>query len=389
MTFRTRLAVLLISTPLVAFAIIGGLLGKAMAREESYRHLRVFEDVVNLILNNYVEEVDVDKVMEGAMRGLADGLDADSSFLVPSEVGLVERNVAPERGEVGLDLARQYYLRVVAARDGSASHRAGLRSGDFVRAIDGEPTRHMSVFEGMRRLHGAVGSKLTLLVIRGNTAEPRTITLTREAPATPAPSLRMVTADTALLRIPTFGGDVAAQVRARADEARKNGAANLLIDVRATAEGTIDSGIGVARLFVPSGTLTQRKARGRDAELITARAGDGAITMPVILLSGRGTSGAAEVFAAALVDNKRAELVGERTTGRAGMQKLVKFSDGSGLLLTWSRYLTPSGKPIHGAGLEPVEAVEEPELDFDDPVPAGDPILEKALARFTTAKAAA
>ncbi|MGE3840370.1 MAG: S41 family peptidase [Vicinamibacterales bacterium] len=388
MTFRTRLAVLLISTPLVAFAIIGGLLGKAMAREESYRHLRVFEDVVSLILNNYVEEVDVDKVMEGAMRGLADGLDADSSFLVPSEVGLVERNVAPERGEVGLELARQYYLRVVATRDGSAAARAGLRSGDFVRAIDGQPTRHMSVFEGMRRLHGAVGSKLELIVLRGSTSEPRTITLVREAPAVPAPSVRMVASDIALLRVPTFSGEVVAQVRARADEARKNGAAKLLIDLRGTAEGSLDNGVAVARLFVPSGTLTQKAARGRDPEIIAAKPGDGSIGGPIVLLSGRGTSGAAEIFVAALLENKRAELVGEPTTGRAGLQKLVKFSDGSGLLMTWSRFLTPSGKPIHGAGIEPTEAVEEPVADFDDPAPTSDPILEKGLARFT-AKAAA
>ena len=87
MTFRTRLVVLLVSTPLVTFAIVGGLLGKTVAREESYQHLRVFEDVVSLISNNYVEEADIDKVMEGAMRGLADGLDADSSFLTPAEVG--------------------------------------------------------------------------------------------------------------------------------------------------------------------------------------------------------------------------------------------------------------------------------------------------------------
>jgi carboxyl-terminal processing protease len=159
MTFRTRLVVLLVSTPLVAFAIVGGLLGKTVSREESYKHLRVFEDVVSLIVTNYVEEVDIDKVMEGAMRGLADGLDPESSYLTPTEVGLLERKVDPEPGDVGLELTRQYYLRVVSARDGSPASKAGLRTGDFVRAIDGEPTRHMSLFEGQRRLRGAVGSR--------------------------------------------------------------------------------------------------------------------------------------------------------------------------------------------------------------------------------------
>jgi carboxyl-terminal processing protease len=144
MTFRTRLVVLLVSTPLVAFAVVGGLLGKTVTREESYQHLRIFEDVVSLIVNNYVEEVEVDRVMEGAMRGLADGLDPDTSYLTPAEVSLVERKVEPEPGDVGIELTRQYYLRVIAARDGSPAARAGLHTGDYVRVIDGEPTRHMS-----------------------------------------------------------------------------------------------------------------------------------------------------------------------------------------------------------------------------------------------------
>src|SRR5512134_3627736 len=147
MTVRTRLLVLFVSTPLVAFAVVGGLLGKSLTRDESYQHLRVFEDVVSLMLNNYVEEVDVDRVMGGAMRGLADALDAYTSYLSPAEVTLVERKAPPEPGDVGLELTRQYYLRVVSARDGSPAAKAGLRTGDYIRAIDGRATRDMSAYE--------------------------------------------------------------------------------------------------------------------------------------------------------------------------------------------------------------------------------------------------
>jgi carboxyl-terminal processing protease len=388
MTFRTRLVVLLVSTPLVAFAIVGGLLGKTVTREESYQHLRVFEDVVSLIVNNYVEEVDIDHVMEGAMRGLADGLDPDTSFLQPAEVNLVERKVPPESGDVGLEITRQYYLRVLSARDGSPAQRAGLRTADYIRAIDGEPTRHMSAFEGARRLRGPLGSKVTLTVLRGNATEPHTITLVREAKLPDTAPAKMVAAGVSLVRLTGFDGNAVGALRTAIEAAQREGAERIVLDLRGTAEGPIENGVMAARLFVGSGTLVKRETRGQTAEAVLANSGDGAITLPMLLLVNAGTSGAAEVFAAALADNKRAELIGEHTLGRAGTQKLVKFSDGSGLLLTSSRYLTPAGKPIHGTGLEPAQRVEEPDVEFGEAPPPGDPILEKALERWAAKKAA-
>ena len=143
MTFRTRMSVLLLSTPVLAFVLIGGLMGNASAdtQDDKIRTLRVFDDVVSLVMSNYVEEVKVDKAMEGALRGLADGLDADSAYLTPAQVAEVAAGKEPAEGDVGLELTRQYYLRVIAARDGSPAAQAGLQTGDYVRAIDGRPTR--------------------------------------------------------------------------------------------------------------------------------------------------------------------------------------------------------------------------------------------------------
>src|SRR4026207_2061810 len=116
MTSRTRLIVMSISVPVIAFAIVGGFLGRVMAREDTYQHLKVFDDVVSMITSSYVEQVNVDKVMHGAMRGLAEGLDPDSAYLSPQEVKQAESGAAPPAGDIGLDLTKQYYLRVVAAR---------------------------------------------------------------------------------------------------------------------------------------------------------------------------------------------------------------------------------------------------------------------------------
>ena len=389
MTSRTRLIVLSISAPVIMFAIIGGFLGKAMAREETYQHLKIFDDVVGLITGNYVEPVNVDKVMDGAMRGLADALDADSAFLTQAEVKQIESGAAPPAADVGLALTRQYYLRVVAARDGSAAAKAGLRTGDYVRAIDGKPTREMSVWEGVRALRGAPGTKVSVTIIRGNAADPHVVELTREPEPASVVNGRIAAAGVGYVRIAVVGPNTASQVKSQVADLTKNGAAKLIVDVRRLSSGTVEDGLAIARLFVAKGTLAQREAKGGTKETIAAGAGDGAITQPAVVLIDTGTTGAAEVFASALMGNQRADSIGEHTIGRAASQKLVRLPDGAGLWLSTTRYLTPSGTPLHEKGLEPTVAVDEPETaEFGQPAPATDPILDKAIERLAEKKAA-
>ena len=390
MTLKTRLSVLFISTPVLAFVVVGGLLGKQPGGgDQPYQHLRVFDDVVSLVTSAYVEPVKIDRVMEGAMRGLADGLDPDSAVLSAKQVKALEGGETLPEGEVGLELTRQYYLRVISARDGSPAAKAGLQTGDYVRAIDSTPTRDMSVFEGMRLLHGQPGTKVTLTVIRGNAADPHQIALVREKSATPPVTSKLLGTDTGYVRIASFRQDVSADLKKQVADLTKAGAKALIVDLRRTAEGPVENGIAAARLFVKTGTLVQQSGRDtKTATKVAAKAGDGAIDAPVWLLVTTGTSGAAEVFAAALQGNKRADLVGEHTLGRAGLQKLVKLPENRGIWLTYSRYLTPDGQPIHGKGLEPKVAVDEPDVEFGAPAPTTDPVLDAALAQ-TKMKAAA
>ena len=386
MTFKTRLSVLLICTPLLAFVIIGGLMGRASAlsNDESFQHLRVFEDVVSLVLSNYVEEVKVDKVMEGAMRGLAEGLDPDSAYLAPAQMRDAEADKPLPDGEIGVELTRQFYLRVIAARDNSPAAMAGLATADYIRAIDGKSTRDMSVYEGIRLLRGQPGSKVVLTVLRGNAAEPHEVAVVREKVAMPPVTSKMLDSGAGYIRIPAFTSTTAADVRRLATELQKSGAGSLIIDLRHTAEGSIDTGIETARLFVKSGTLAIKAGREKTGvrETIAAKSGDGTITSPVQLLVTAGTSGAAEVFAGALQGNNRAELIGEHTIGRAALQKLVKLPENRGLWLTYVRYLGPSGDPIHGPGLKPSVAVSEPDVDFGASAPTTDPILDAAVGRL-------
>ena len=379
MTSRTRLWVLLVSTPVIAFTLVGGYLGQAMAaKDDTLQHLRVFEDVVSLVLNNYVEEVDVRQAMRGAMRGLADGLDADSAFLTPDLVKTFETNSSAGAADIGVELVRQYYLRVVSARDGSPAAKAGLRTGDYIRAIDGKATRDMSAYEGLRLLHGAAGSKVMLLVIRGNAADPHEMTVVRERTSTTELTSKMADPATGYVRIQEFTKDSPTRIKQAFDALTKTGASRFIVDLRGAARGDLDDGLGAARLFVKTGTLSVKQAKSAK-ETVAAAAGDGAIASRLVLLTNPGTSGAAEVFAAALIGNKRAEAIGERTLGRTARQKLVKLPDGSGLLLSTLRYQAPDGKDIHEKGLVPEVEVDEPEVEFGSTPPPGDPVLERAL----------
>jgi carboxyl-terminal processing protease len=385
---RLRVLVLALSIPLVLVVVLGGLRGSASEAQGAFPHLRVFEDVISLIMSSYVEEVQVDEVMEGALRGLADGLDGDSAYLTPGDVKLIEANAAPEPADIGLALTRQYYLRVVAVRDGSPAFKAGIRSGDYVRGIDGQPTREMSIVEGSRRLRGAPGSTVMVTVIRGNTADPHEFTLTREAPPTAGiVSARMLAEGPGYIRVSSFTGTAVADLKAAAQRLQSDGAASIIIDVRNTAEGAISAGIDAARAFVASGPLATRGTRGDTRETIDAKPGDAVITAPIVVLVSNGTARAGEVFAAAL-QGAGAELVGEPTQGSAGEQHLVKLPEGRGLWLTWAQYLTRAGEPIHEKGLKPDVAVDEPNFEFDEVPPAGDKMLDAAIERAKARKAA-
>ena len=381
MASRPRLFAILTATPLLILVLVGGLLGAARPAtgQQGFEHLPVFWDVVRLTLGAYVEPPDIDKVMDGAMRGLTDSLDPMSSYLVPEEARAAEAGAVLPGASPGITVSKQFYLRVVGLRDGSPAARAGLRSGDFIREIDGVPTRDMSVHKATRMLAGPSGSNVNLLVIRVNMAEPRPITVTREAPGTTRAEVRRLPGGETYVRVSSFGEGVAGQIRSAITSLGAAASTGVILDLRDTADGTPEAGIEAARLFVGSGTLATLASRNKPVVKTEAATGDGALTMPVVLAVSNGTGQAAEIFAAALVDNKRATLVGLPTAGMAAVQTLVKLPEGHALMLTTSRYTLGDGTSIHTRGLRPEVLVEVPVVPFDEAPPATDATLTRAV----------
>lgn len=374
--------------PLLMFTVVGGWLSNVVAREDAYRHLRIFEDVVTLISENYVEDADLDHVMDGALNGLAGGLDADSTFLPAETVAKLQGGAPEGPAGIGAETIARYYTQIVGVRDGSPAARAGLRPGDYIRAIDDEPTRRLSGIDSAARLRGEPGTTVRLSLLRGSTSEPYDIELLRETPSGPDVSQRMLADAVGYVRVAAFGNGAAGAIARAVDALAGGGAAQLVIDVRNCAGGSFDEGIAAARLFVAGGTLLQRKETGGEQIAIDATAGGNALDIPLLLLTDRGTAGGAELFAAGLTGAGRAEAIGQRTAGRVSLQKLIPLPDGSGLWLSWARYLHASGDALHRTGVEPAVAVELPRVELGEPWPPGDPILDRAL-EYLQAEAAA
>ena len=387
MTSKKRIYTFALLIPIIAFIVIGGFFSQAMTRDDTFRHLAVFNDVVSIVLKNYVEEVDITPAVEGAMRGLSEALDSDSAYL-SQELLQTLFNDPIGKGSVGLNVIRQYYLRVVSALDGSPAARAGLKPGDYVRFIDGKATRHMASVEGMHLLQGAPGTTVKLLVFRGNANESHTVELIREELENAKIQSRIASIGVGYIRIPEFRKDTPVLLQENFQELSKAGAKNFIVDLRGTSRGDFDYGIAAARLFVQSGTLTIQQFRERDNEVISSDMSDGNLAAPVILLINNGTSGAAEIFAAALHHNGRASLIGQQSLGRVAQQKLVALPDGSGLWISYLRYLMPNGDQLHERGLTPDIEIEEPDLEFGE-TPLQDSVLEKAIEQSTEVQLAA
>jgi carboxyl-terminal processing protease len=397
-----RLGILAVSVLIVCWVGIGHVLGRT-ANDKAYKSLVVYSEVLQKIQQDYVDEPNMHLVTAGSLHGLLESLDSESSYLTPREyTEYKEKTGNPGTGESGLNLSkRSGYIVVTSVLPDSPGEKAGLRSGDFLEAVAGFTTREMSVGQAKNLLAGQPGTAVKVGVIRRGRTQPDEIEIVRQKLSPAKLIVQKVDNDTLALRFPSLDAGRADEVRTRLQDAQKQGITRVILDVRDCGRGQASEAMAIARLFVPSGTLVTLKGQTVSAQVFAAEPAKVVWKGPVSLLIDVTTTGAAEVLAASLANNKRGDLVGERTFGLASEQKLISMDDGAALILTVANYYNPDGKSILEEGVAPTEVVRAASLAADEadegddvastagaqkeppagprPLSADDPVLRKAL----------
>lgn len=387
-------AVFGISVALVAVVFLGGFVSgnitPGIPGDGAYKQMGVYEEVLHKIQSDYVTQPNLDTVTNGALHGLLESLDVNSSYLTPSEFAAYKEHQNEGVAQVGIEVSKRYgYASVVSVIPGSpADTQAHIHDGDMIESIGGKTTRLMSLAMIRLLLEGKPGTDVHFGLIRpGGTPEPDRITLTRTQ-VTPPPIDVQEYDNSSILYIKPYSltRNRVDQIDARLRAMAKNGNTKVLLDLRDVAVGDPAQGIRLANAFLQSGTIASLQGQTVPRQVFTANSSDFITKAPLVVLVNNGTAGAAEITAAAILDDHRGDLVGNRTFGEGVVQKTIILPDGSALLLSVAKYQAPNGDKIQDVAVAPnivvnptIDQYLAEEGDFSGTLPKVDDQLNKAL----------
>lgn len=396
MSSRLKYLVVSSSTCLTLLLLVGSVLSKGASPDDTLKHIGVFTDVVAHIKSEYVEEPDMKSVTLGALNGLLEAVDPFASYLNADQYRDYLKNKDAKRADVGLILSKKFgYVGVVGTVPNSPAAKAGFATGDMIESIKGIGTRDMPLAYASLLLEGEPASTVELSVVRVRRPEPQTVKLTRATLTLPPVETRMLPNQVGYINIDAISPAHVKEVAAAVEKLQKDGAQKLIVDVRSCAVGSPEDGVALANLFLNKGRITYLQGQRVPRQNFDADPAKAITTLPMTVLTNRGTAGAAEILAAAIQDNKRGQLVGEPTYGDAAMRKAITMDDGSAILLSVAKYYSPDGKAIQDTRVTPANPVAEAEsqVEYDDngePLPEttqqpqkqkleDDPVVKKAL----------
>ncbi|HEY2460906.1 MAG TPA: S41 family peptidase [Candidatus Acidoferrum sp.] len=367
MNRAARFGVLAVSIAIFCYAGIGHVMGRT-PDDKAYKSLTVYGEVLQKIQNDYVDEPNMHRVTAGALHGLLESLDAESSYLTPLEYTEYKKKLQNAgTGETGMNLSKRFgYVIVASVLPDSPGEKAGIHSGDILESIAGFTTREMSVGQALNLLAGQAGTGIKVGVIRRGKADPDQVDVVRQKLAPSKIIVQKTDPDILVLRLPSLDAGRAEEVRNKLVDADKQGIHKVIFDLRDCGRGPVSEAIAIARLVVPSGTIATLRGQTVSAQVSQADASKVVWKNPVSVLIDSTTSGAAEVLASAIAANHRGDVVGERTFGQASEQKLITLDDGSALFLTVANYYNGNGKSILTDGVVPTEVVRATASDDTD-----------------------
>ena len=348
-------------------------------QDGAYRQMRLYAEVLQKIQTDYVTEPNMTDVTTGALHGLLESLDSDSSYLTPTEYKIYKEEPVSGSAQVGITVSKRYgYATVVNVLPGSPADQH-LSDGDVIESIGDQSTRELSLAVIRLMLEGKPGSTVALSVVRPLKPDPDKLTLTRAVAASPVLGTQSYDSATILYLKPGVLSaarvdDLAAKIKAAPKGSK------ILLDLR-DCSGDAAQGVRLANLFINSGTLATLQGQQFTTQTFTANPAKFISAAPVAVLVNRGTYGGPELAAAAIEDLKRGDVVGERTFGEGSFQKSIELPNGADLLLTVAKYQSPSGIKIQDVAVTPNVVVTSP-IEAEEegaPAPKSDDMLNKAL----------
>jgi carboxyl-terminal processing protease len=351
-------------------------------QDGAYRQMNVYQQVLKRIQSDYVTEPSMTDVTTGALHGLLESLDADSSYLTPTEYKIYKDRPATGVAQVGITVSKRFgYATVVNVLPGSPADKEHVSDGDVIESIGDQSTRELSLAVIRLMLDGKPGSTVALTLVRPRKADPDKLTLTRAIVPVPAMSDQEYENDSILYLKPAVINKARVDELAAKIKANKN--RKILLDLRDVSGGDADEGLRLANLFINQGTLGALEGQKFPKQTFAADPAKYISSAPLAVLVNRGTYGAAELTAAAIQGAKRGDVVGERTFGEGSVQKTIDLPDGAALLLTIAKYQGPDGKKIQDEAVVPAVVVgqnQDDDHDQDNNTPnKGDEPLNKAL----------
>jgi carboxyl-terminal processing protease len=364
MSNRFKALILSVSLVVVLFMVAGGLVVRASDSDGAYRQLGVYSEVLSRIRSEYVEEPNIPKVTDGALHGLLESLDANSSYLNPEQYKSYKEHKHEGKADVGAAISKRFgYAAVIAVVPGGPADKAGIEGSDIVESIEGQSTRDMSLAEIRDKLSGTPGSNVLVSIVRARRAEPQKMTLTREVVAYPAVADKLLEDQIGYLQADILNKGKAQEIAGKIKVLQRQGAKKLILDLRDCADGEEGEGVAVANLFLNHGTIAYLQGQKYPRQTFNADPSKAVTNLPLVVMVNRGTAGPAEIVAGAIMENGRGDVVGDKTFGVGSVQKLIEIPDGSALILSVAKYYTPSGKAIQDTAITPNVLVADASQD--------------------------
>lgn len=364
--------------PIVGAGLLGATLGfSAFAvttnqsasekRAQTFKQLELFAEIVAKAQANYVTEFDESEAIEAAINGMLSSLDPHSSYLDPNDFKDMQAQTSGEYGGLGIEVtAQDGFVKVVAPMDGTPAQRAGIKSGDFLTAIDGKSIVGLPLNDAVKQMRGEINSAISVTVVREG-VEPFDVSLNREVIRPIVVKQKMI-GDVGYVRITTFNEQTVKSLDKALEDTRKGALKGLVLDLRDNPGGLLEASIEVTSRFVNGGEVVSTRGRhDTDSKRYNAVRANRYPNVPIVVLVNGGSASAAEIVAGALQDRERAVVLGVTSFGKGSVQTVLPLGPNKGAMrLTTSRYYTPSGKSIQGAGIEPDVEVAQVRLSDKD-----------------------